>query len=198
VSFRNRTIYTGFRSEEPGAAMYRRLLGPAYETLPPSIRQLHDSAALRRWSGRAEVRRGRGLLARLVAAVIGFPPAGSGVPVSVTFSPEGKGERWERNFGGRRFSSLQYCGTGRDQYLLVERFGIAAFGLALVVENERLFLIPRRWTLLGIPMPKSFIPGGASFETEEDGRFHFNVEIRVPLAGLVVAYRGMLEPETLF
>ena len=43
-------------------------------------------------------------------------------------------------------------------------------------------------------MPRWLMPGGDSFETVEDGRFRFHVEIRLPLAGLVVRYRGWLEP----
>jgi hypothetical protein len=142
------------------------------------------------------VKRGRGPLAWLVAAIIGFPKPGLNVPVSVTFSPEGKGERWRRDFGGRRFSSLQYVGVGKNERLLIERFGVAAFALALVVEDERLHLIPRRWSVLGVPMPKWLMPRGASFETDQDARFCFNVEIGLRFVGRVVAYRGMLEPET--
>jgi hypothetical protein len=115
--------------------------------------------------------------------------------VAVAFTPEGDGERWTRNFDGRVFSSVQSYGTGRDHYLLVERFGIASFALALVVEGDRLFLIPRRWSLLGISMPHFLLPRGASFETEQDGTFCFDVEIAAPFIGLIAAYQGRLDPE---
>ncbi|MCW0197298.1 SDR family oxidoreductase [Sphingopyxis sp.] len=192
--FASRSIHTGFREEQPGAPIYRRILGTAFDQLPPRVRALHDSMAPRAWSGEARVERGRGLLARLAAAIVGFPKAADAVPVTVTFTPEGTAERWTRNFGGKSFASLQSAGTGRNDYLLVERFGPAAFAMALVVDGGRLRLVPRRWTLFGLPMPRALMPGGPSFETEIDGKFHFNVEIRLPLAGLVVAYRGMLEP----
>lgn len=192
--FAPRAIHTGFRSEESGAPFYRRILGPAFDTLPPRVRELHASEAPRIWSGTAEVRRGTSPLARLAAAIIGFPKAAAAVPVTVTFTPEPGGERWTRDFGGRRFSSLQHEGSGRNDRLLVERFGPAAFAMALVVEGDRLMLVPRRWSLLGIPMPRFLMPGGISFETDADGKFRFDVEIRLPVAGLVVAYRGALEP----
>jgi hypothetical protein len=92
------------------------------------------------------------------------------------------------------FSSHQSSGTGRNQYLLVERFGIVTVSLALVVEDQRLLLIPRRWSVLGIPMPGSLLPKGTSFESEENGRFTFDVTIAIPLVGLLVAYRGFLTP----
>src|SRR5262249_48187440 len=150
--------------------------------------------ATRRWTGHAEVRRGRGILARLVAAMIGFPKAGVQVPLTVTLSPEQTGERWVRDFNGQVFSSIQSCGTGRDDHLLVERFGVMTFALALVVKDDRLTLIPRRWSFLGIPMPGRLLPGGTSFESEQDGDFRFDVEVSSPLTGLIVGYRGSLQP----
>lgn len=192
--FAPRSIHTGWRSEDPGAPFYRRILGPAFDRLPPRVRELHETEAQRQWRGQAEVRRGTNPLARLAAAIIGFPRAGIATPVSVTFTPEARGERWTRDFGGRKFSSLQHEGTGRNTRLLVERFGPAAFAMALVVEGDRLTLVPRRWSLFGVPMPRALMPSGPSFETDDNGKFRFDVDIRLPLAGLVVAYRGTLEP----
>ncbi|WP_287220668.1 DUF4166 domain-containing protein [Mesorhizobium sp.] len=127
-------------------------------------------------------------------ALVGFPKAAPRVPVTVTFSPENGSEHWMRSFDGKCFSSIQSAGTGRDQHLLLERFGIASFALALVVDGDRLTLVPRRWSLLGIPMPGFLLPKGSSFETERDGQFCFDVEISMPLIGLIVAYRGTLSP----
>lgn len=193
--FAGRTIQTGFRDEAADGPIYRSILGSAFEALPPKVQQLHDTALARRWSGTANVVRGRGLAARLVAAVVGFPRRGNDVPVTVALSPEHGGELWTRTFGGRSFSSLQTCGAGRNRHLVVERFGIAAFALALFVEGDRLYLLPRRWSLLGVPMPGFLLPRGSSFETESDGRFRFDVTIALPWVGLVVAYRGQLAPE---
>jgi hypothetical protein len=190
--FDGRSIHTGFRSEEPGAPLYRQILGTAFDALPQQLRLLHGSGTERRWQGHAEVRRGTGLLARLAAAIVGFPKAADRVPVTVVFTPEKHGERWTRDFGGRRFASLQSRGTGRNDYLLVERFGPLCFAMALVVEDGRLHLVPRRWSAFGIPMPRWLMPDGASFETEVDGAFRFDVEIAAPLVGLIVAYRGSL------
>lgn len=192
--FAQRSIHTGFRETRPDDLIYQRILGNAFDTLPPRIRDLHGSSGRRRWVGEARVVRGRGPVARLAAMIVGFPEAADAVPVTVTFDPEGNGERWTRDFGGRTFSSLQYAGTGRNDCLLVERFGPAAFAMALVVEAGRLHLVPRRWTLFGIPMPRRLMPGGPSFEEEIGGVFRFNVEIRVPVFGLLVAYRGRLQP----
>lgn len=192
--FRGRAIATGFRRDEPDAPLFRRVLGTAFEALPASLQALHDSRVTRHWHGLARVERGRGLGAALVTALVGFPRSGVDVPVSVTLNAEGDGERWTRTFAGRTFRSHQTPGRGKDEHLVVERFGVAAVALALVVEGDRLLFVPRRWSLLGIPMPRALLPDGESFETEADGRFRFDVAIRAPLLGLIVAYQGWLEP----
>jgi hypothetical protein len=193
--FAGRAIHSGFRDETAEAPIYRRVLGSAFDALAPRVKELHGDASARRWSGTAHVVRGKGLAARLLAALIGFPESGNDVPVSVDFRRENGGELWTRTFGARSFRSFQNCGSGRNRHLLVERFGIASFALALVVEGDRLYLIPRRWSVLGVPMPGFLLPRGSSFETERDGRFRFDVTIDLPWTGLVVAYSGWLSPE---
>jgi len=193
--FERRAITTGVRAEPaPDAPLYARILGDAWDRLPEQLRRMHTPGAGKSAAGRASIERGRNPLARLVAGIFRFPAAGADVPVQVTFSAIASGEHWERNFAGRRFSSLQTEGKGRADCLLAERFGPFEFGLALVVEGDRLRLIPRRWSAFGLPMPLWLAPGGDSFETVEDGRFCFHVEICLPLVGLVVRYRGWLVP----
>lgn len=194
--FAGRRIHTGFREDRPGDPLYRRMLGASFDTLPPKVRELHDSVVARRWEGTASVARGRGLLAHMIAAAIGFPASGEGVPVTVAFEPERGGERWTRTFGGHAFASHQSLGTRRNAHLLVERFGVVSVALALVTEGDRLQLIPRRWSMLGVPLPRALLPKGMSFETEIDGRFTFDVDITVPMAGKIVSYRGWLAPVT--
>jgi len=193
--FENRTIYTGFREESgTGGPLYKRVLGSAFETLPPQLQALHGETRKNQWIGTSEVVRGKSPLARLVGVMIGFPKAGKDVPVTVTFTPEAGGERWTRNFGGKIFSSLQTAGQGREEYLLLERFGPITVAMALVTMNDRLYLVPRHWRVLGIPLPKMLMPGGETFESEDNGDFCFNVEIKAPIIGLIAAYRGRLRP----
>lgn len=192
--FVGRSIYSAMRTPPPQSApLYRQVLGKAFEALPSKVQELHDSTETRIWAGQAEVRRGQGWIARVIAKVIGFPSASPEIQVNVTLSPEQGGEKWTRNFGGKKFSSFQALGTAKNDYLLVERFGPIDVALALVVEGEKLFLIPRRWSCFGVPLPSAFLPSGQSFETEKDGCFCFDVEIAAPLIGLIVAYKGRLK-----
>jgi hypothetical protein len=89
---------------------------------------------------------------------------------------------------------VQWEGRGRFDRLLCERFGPLVFGLATVLDGERLRLLVRRWTLLGVPLPMAFAPRVDSYETVVDGRFRFHVEIGHPLLGLIVRYAGWLAP----
>lgn len=195
-AFQRRAICTGFRDEEgKDQPLYRQILGPAFENLPDKVQSIHDSVQTRRWAGVAETTQGTGLLARGIAKVIGFPRSASSIPVRVEMACQNGGELWTRDFDGKTFSSFQSAGTGRSQYLLDERFGLITVALALVIEKDRLFLIPRRWSLLGIPLPGFLLPAGRSFETQKDGDFCFDVEIAVPFVGLIVSYKGRLQPE---
>ena len=193
--FEGRSIFSGMRSPEPQSApLYRRVLGNAFEMLPDQVKALHGSTQSRKWAGHAAVHRGTGWISKAIAGIIGFPEASAKIPVSVAISPDRGGELWTRDFGGKIFSSFQELGTGKNDYLLMERFGIINVALALVVEQDRLFLIPRSWSCLGIRMPAFLLPNGQSFETERNGCFCFDVEIAVPFFGLIVAYNGELKP----
>lgn len=45
-----------------------------------------------------------------------------------------------------------------------------------------------------MPLPMWLGPRSTSYETVEDGRFRFHVEISHPLTGMIARYRGWLEP----
>ena len=195
--FTPRAIVTGIRQSLPAGPrhpLYRRLLGSAWHRLPGPIRALHDFSDDLTVEGQAKVERGSGRAARLIAALFRFPPAAEDVPVEVKFHSDGRREIWQRNFAGQGFSSVQEEGRGRFERLLCERFGPFAFGLALVLQDARLKLVVRGWSLFGIPLPLALAPGGEAYESAEEDRFNFNVEISHRLTGLIVRYRGWLKP----
>ncbi|MBV8839320.1 MAG: DUF4166 domain-containing protein [Alphaproteobacteria bacterium] len=193
--FATRAIRTGTRETlAPTLPLYRRLLGDAYATLPAPLRAMHDLRDALSAEGTATVMRGTSLLARLAAAIVGFPRAGENVAVRVDFVRENGRERWTRTFAGRAFHSTQEAGQGRSAWLVCERFGPVCVAMALVTDKGILRLVVRRWSLFGIPMPRFLAPGGEAYEYAADGRFHFHVEIGHPFTGLIVAYRGFLVP----
>ncbi len=193
--FAPRRISIGRRQTPlPGdrSPLYRRLLGDAWNSLPPPLQAMHDLDAELTADGVAVVERGTSLPARLIAFVMGFPPAGKDIPVTVSFRAREGRERWHRTFAGHSFASTQEEGRGRFERLICERFGPLVFGMALVCESDRLRLVLRRWSMFGIPLPLFLAPRSNAYEFARDGRFHFHVEIGHPLAGPIVSYRGWL------
>jgi hypothetical protein len=171
--------------------LYRRLLGERFESLPPRVRELHDLAFASVWTGRADVERGTSLLSRIVATLFGLPPAGRDQPLEVTFMPDGGTELWTRRFGQAVFRSLQYERGG----LLRERVGPSTFVFALEASADGLALKLRGVRILGVPLPRFLPPSVFTFESERDGRYHFEVEAGLPLLGRIVRYQGWLEQQ---
>jgi Domain of unknown function (DUF4166)/Saccharopine dehydrogenase NADP binding domain len=193
--FAGRRLHQGVREDGAGKpCLYAALLGNAWKALPGEIRGMHDVTGVAVAEGRATVRRGRSPLARLVGALIGFPAANEDVPVQVKFEAAGGEEIWTRRFGRETFSSRQFAGRGRSERLLCEGFGPLVFAMALVVEGDRLQLVLRHWSIFGMPLPLWLAPRSHAYESSEDGRFHFHVEISHPLTGLIVKYSGWLAP----
>ena len=169
--------------------LYARLLGEDFSRLPPLVRAIHEVQADAGAAGEGRVERGRNPLARLLGAIMRFPPAGD-YPLHVAFAARDGRERWTRDFGGQIFSSELSGGSG----LAVERFGPIRFGFALVSTGDGLAMRLRRWSILGMPLPLVLAPRITAFERQEEDRFHFDVAVALPLIGEVVHYSGWLKP----
>jgi uncharacterized protein DUF4166 len=174
-----------------GASLYRRALGDAYVLQSPAGQTLHD-AGTSRWTGICSVEGGSTAAARLVAGLFRLPSAASGAPIAVDFVAGADGEQWTRRIGNRAMRSYQYIGSGRPRGWIVERFGIFAFDLEIVVAQGELRLTMRGMRCCGVALPGALWPRIAAREWEEGGCFHFDVEIALPLAGRLVRYRGWL------
>jgi hypothetical protein len=198
VSFSRFAMTAGVREAGPTSAslpLYRRLLGEAWYRLPEPVNTLHDLDDTMVVSRRACIERGPGVLAWIAATLFRFPRAGRDVSVEVTLSADKSREVWRRRFAGHNLRSVQWQGRGRSAYLLREQFGPAIFSMALVVDGERLRLALRRWSIFGVVLSLALAPRGEAYEFAEDGRFRFHGEIKHPLTGLIVRYRGRLEPQ---
>ena len=192
--FKTLNMHSGYREEDPDAnrPVFQEVLGDAWQRLPAAIRALHATTGIARFSGRASVTTGKSIAARIIGRVIGFPPAARDIPVDVIMNSTNDSERWTRNFAGHEFSSVMTAGDGRFSHLVCEKFGPVAFAMALILDNGRLKYVPRGWTFVGMPMPRFLAPQGATYESVADGRFHFHVEIELPLLGHIVTYDGWL------
>lgn len=167
--------------------LYRRVIGPAYDAMPQPVRDMHDVIGDAGAAGRARVRRGRSLPARLVCNVMRFPPEGEH-ELHVSFEERDGVERWTRDFAGRAFSSeLSEKGTR-----LVERFGPMRFSFDLPVDAAGLTMVMRGWSVFGLPMPLVLAPRSVAREWADGEDFCFDVPIALPGIGEVVHYSGRL------
>jgi hypothetical protein len=167
--------------------LYARVMGERYDALPAAVRAMHRVCGDAGASGEATVERGGNLVARIVAAVMGFPRAGTH-PLHVAFIEHDGIEQWTRTFGDRRFASHLSERKGR----LVERFGPLRFHFDLPSDTGGLEMRIVGWSCFGVPLPLALAPRSLAREWEEGGRFHFDVPIALPLVRMVVHYRGWL------
>ena len=167
--------------------LYHRMMGPTFERLPPAVRAMHAVVRDGGASGEAEVTGAANPVGALIARIVGFPRAGR-YPLHVAFAEHDGVERWTREFGITRFISELSEANGR----LAERFGPARFYFDLPADETGLTMVMRRWSLLGLPLSLSLAPRSLAREWEEDGSFHFDVPIALPLIGRLVHYRGVL------
>jgi hypothetical protein len=171
--------------------LYRRVLGTAFDALPARVRELHNPDGARVWAGVANVERGKSLPSRIAAALTGLPPEGPDQPLRVTFEPVGTTEVWLRQFGSALFRSVQYERGG----FLRERVGPTTFVFTALGSAEGLALRLDGFRVLALPLPRLLHPIVHTIECERNGRYHFEVEARLPVFGLLVRYAGWLEPE---
>lgn len=169
--------------------LYRRVMGERFAALPDAVRAVHSVHADGGAAGGGRVARGTNPVARLIARVMRFPPSGTHA-LHVAFAERNGVESWTRDFGGHRFSSRLHERRG----LLVERFGLLAFGFALESTQEGLAMLMRRWTCFSIPMPLALGPRITAREWQEGPHFRFDVRIGLPLFGDVIHYAGALSP----
>ena len=172
-------------------SLYRRVLGASYEEMSAAGQRLHEGVELQ-WEGRCSVDGPMNPVGRVIAALFRLPPAVADAPIAVEFAVRGGYETWTRRVGGRAMRSRQYIGLRRPAGWIVERFGPLAFDLQLPVRDGRLELVMSGMRFAGMPLPRFCWPRIRAAETEQEGRFRFDVEIGLPGIGRLVRYRGFL------
>lgn len=180
------------------SSVFRDALGAdSFASLPGPLAALHGAQGPPVWRGQASIEAGTHPLARLARRIIGLPPAGRDVPVTVsierTIDAAGPAEIWTRNFGGARFSSrLSVDASGA----LWERFGPIRFRLGLTARDGGLILPVTAARCFGIPLPRVLLPISEAREhIDEQGRFCFDIRLTLPGMGLLTHYCGWLEPK---
>jgi Domain of unknown function (DUF4166)/Saccharopine dehydrogenase NADP binding domain len=193
AEFAPHRIHSTTSFEPTTASLYATVLGHQFDQLPQPIREIHNPGTRLIARGIAQVDGADHLLGRLLAATFRFPSAADHVPVSVEITPSSGRERWVRDFGGRRFAST--LSAAAKPGCLIERFGPLRFVLDLPTGPAGVLGMPvRGWRLGPLPLPRCLAPVSiATEDVDDNGRFRFDVELRLPLGlGRVVRYRGWL------
>jgi len=167
--------------------LFPTLLGTGFEDLPPRVRALHLREGVQRLSGEVEVVRGTRWLSRVCAWATRLPPAGS-APITVEIVAAPGHERWTRHVAGHAMPSRLWASEG----LLCEKLGLVTFAFRLCAEDGAIAWRVERVRVFGLPLPAAWFDGVAARESERDGRYHFEVAAMLPVAGLLVGYRGWL------
>lgn len=172
---------------------FERLLGADFARLPEPVRRLHGLRHDAMTEGRADITAGRGFLPWLICRLSGLPAAGRDVPVTVAFETDGKGDEfWRRRFAARLYQSGFLVGSGQRAGLLCERFFPFVFFHRLTASPEGLRWDLVAWRLLWLPLPRWLMPPTVCFESADDDRFVFDIDVKFPLIGQLIHYRGWL------
>jgi hypothetical protein len=170
-----------------GPLLFPLLLDAAFDTLPPRVRALHLHAGTQRLHGEVDVERGKSWLSRLCAWATRLPPAGEG-PIAVEITALPGEERWTRHIAGHAMPSRLWARDG----LLCERLGLVTFGFRLQVEDDAIVWRVACVRVLGVALPARWFCGVVARESQQGDRYWFDVAAALPLAGLLVRYRGWL------
>ncbi|SFR55971.1 SDR family oxidoreductase [Litoreibacter janthinus] len=189
------TIHAVFeRRDTDLTPIFAQALGDRFDQLPEAVRLLHCPAHVSRFGGSAEVQAATTVLGKLAALIGGFPLKGGQVPARVEIVADRQSETWSRDMGGKLFQSVLRYDPAKG---MTETFGPLTFGLDLTVENGALHFPVTRGRAFGVlPIPHLLTPVSESTETvDAEGRFQFDVRLSLPTGGLIVHYKGTLEPK---
>lgn len=172
--------------------LYRKCLGEKFDRLAPALRMAHQVYQTLILKGRADINGPISPLYRILRKTFGFPDPATDIIVTVTMSRNKSGELWQRRFGAHQFSSHLSC-PAPD--ILVERFGPLHFYFDIRANERQLDMEFSRWMFFIAPLPRFLAPRIRAFEhVDEQGRFCFDVELKLPVFGRLIHYRGWLVP----
>jgi hypothetical protein len=173
------------------AALFPTLLASFdWSQLAFPVRRMHAEGNLLRASGIADVTGETHPVARWLRRLLSLPAPGAGQAITVTIKRHASHERWSRQFpGGRMCSTLR---AGKDDQLH-ERLGPVIVCFNLRRDGDAIDWQFRAVRLLGLPLPRALCGTVLSRSGMRDGRYAFDIDVRLPLISRLVAYRGWLE-----
>lgn len=168
--------------------------GAAFTLLDPQLQALHRHGGLLRGPVRLDFGTGlAGMVGRLLARRLGIARAPGAATLEVDIAHDGAGLHWSRRFNqGPTFTSVfEPHGSYPHGYWL-ERSGPIELRLQVALVDGAWHWQQRRLRLAGVVLPHWLMPMTVAAKQVIDGKYVFSVDIRFPLLGSVLSYRGEL------
>lgn len=188
------SIHAHGRPGEPETAV-TRWFGPAFGQLHPLLQSLHRHGG--ELHGPIAIRFGRGvagIAGRRLAQTLGIPTDANAHRMRVSIYHRDGNLHWDRRFDdGKRFAST-FRPSGRwPDGSWHEETGAIALRLQVDVHDGGW-----QWRCIGAcfgrwRIPLWLLPSTHAGKRIEDGRYRFEVSIRLPLLGEVLGYGGLLQ-----
>jgi hypothetical protein len=169
-------------------------MGRLFQRLPRPVKAQHGALDILLSHGRCDIERGKAWSAQLVGRLFRFPPAGRDLPTLVTVIAEGGREIWHRDFGGDGIFTVLEPARKNGTPVIVERFGIVSFDLAVGEIEDGISLTVIGMRALGLAIPGWLWPRLKAVERAEAQRFHFDIDIDLSWGAKLIHYRGWVVP----
>lgn len=179
-------------------ALYPRIVGASWNDLAEPVRLFHAKANPTRYVGRFIIRRGEGLLARMLAGLLRLPAAGEQVPTQLVVTQNDSGELWKRIFAGKPFLTKL---RAHDEGFLAEYIGLIEILYRLKISAQALCYVQTKVSLrvgaMRIPLPRWLSPNisGREWAASNEKGVHVSVSVSVPFAGSLINYQGYIVRE---
>jgi hypothetical protein len=173
------------------ASLYRRILGDAFESLPPVLQRFHGPGSEASAHILFQIHHGKGRLCRLLTKLARFPDPGDAVCGQVRVVAEGDRERWIREFAGRHIETVQWEQNG----LLVEGAGALQFGFRVAGDGSGMRMECVRGWFCRLPLPRPLPPRVEAVAVGQEDSWWVRVRIAAPVVGLLLGYEGTVTPQ---
>jgi hypothetical protein len=182
---------------EARRGLYAQLLGASWLQLAEPVRFAHAAESTVCASGRLRIARGRGHIARFLAALLRLPLASAAADTRLVVTSRGDVEHWSRTFEDRCLDTWQYATGDRE---LGERIGVIEFRFRLEAsEGSLVFRQVEAAVMYGplrLRLPAAWAP---RVEAREDPagarRIGIHVRVGLPVLGPVLTYDGIIDLE---
>jgi hypothetical protein len=176
--------------------LFRQTMGRLFHLLPKPVKTQHGALDILLSHGCCDIERGKTWTSRLVGWLFKFPPAGRDLPTMVTVIAERGREIWHRDFAGKGIFTVLEPARRQGTPIIVERFGIVCFDLAVGDVPDGISLSVVGMRALGVTVPRRLWPRLRAVERAEAQRFHFDIDIDLSWGAKLIHYRGWVVPAT--